>query len=202
MRGLWVLLASCTLAAGAAAQPAVSEKRFGIAPNTDLYPQDTPKAALESAIKLLENKRYDYFTAHLLSPDLLRAKIADRGQKLEPEVERQLVRKRDDQKRSPDREETPLPIEPKEFAVAVRKEAEERSFKYVVRDLQAQWAEYPENFRAFRMFLSEGQLAEGGAAANFTHKDLPGRAVYLRSSGKRWYLEDRQADEPKPMTDK
>ncbi len=205
MRGMWILLIAATLAAGASAQPVADEKpRFGIAPNYDLYPQSTPKAAFETAIKLLENKRYDYFLAHVLDPELLQAKIADRAARLEPEVERSLLRKRDEQKRAPElvsaREK--LPVEPKDFAVAVSAEAVNRSFRYVAEDLKAQLAEYPENIGAFRKFLAEGQVADAGASASFTHKDSPGKSVYLKNSGKRWYLEDRQTDEPKPMPGK
>ena len=141
MRGLWILLVMAAFAAGAMAQPTADEKpRFGIAPNFDLYPQNTPKAALETATKLLENRRYDYFVAHVLDPVLLESKIRERAERLEKEVELQLLQKRDEQKLAPDsvtaRER--LPIEPKAFAAIVRDEAVNRSFKYVVRDLQAQ----------------------------------------------------------------
>ena len=205
MRGLSILLIAATLAAGASAQPVPDEKpRFGVTPNYDLYPQNTPKAALETAIKLLENKRFDYFLAHVFDPDLLQAKIADRAARLEPEVERQLLRKRDEQKRAPElvSARDKLSVEPKEFAAAVAAEATNRSFRYIVDDLKAQLAEYPENIGAFRKFLAEGQVADAGANANFTHKDTPGKSVYLKNNGKRWYLEDRQTDEPKPMPKK
>ena len=205
MRGLWILSVGLIIGSQASAQPNAEEKpRYGIMANTDLYPQTTPKAALESAIKLLENKRYDYFVAQIFDPGVLEAKIRDRAQRLEAVVERDLLRKRDEQKASPDsvpaREK--LSIEPKEFAAAIAAEAQARSFKFVVKDLQAQLDEYPENLKAFRKFLSEGQLAEAGATANFTHKDIPGKTLYLKNTGQRWYLEDKQADEPKATPEK
>ena len=205
MRGLWILLIAAACSAGASAQPVADEKpRFGVTPNYDLYPQTTPKAALETAIKLLENNRYDYFLAHVVDPDVLQAKIADRAARLEPEVEKQLLRKRDEQKRAPElvSARDRLPVEPKEFALVVTAEAANRSFRYVVEDLKAQLAEYPENLGAFRKFLAEGQVADAGATASFTHKDSPGKSLYLKNNGKRWYLEDRQTDEPKPMPGK
>ena len=205
MRGLWILLVTAAFAAGATAQPTADEKpRFGIATNFDLYPQNTPKAALETATKLLENRRYDYFVAHVLDPVLLESKIRERAERLEKEVELQLLQKRDEQKLAPDsvtaRER--LPIEPKAFAAVVRDEAVNRSFKYVVRDLQAQLAEYPENLKLFRKYAAEGQFADAGTTATVTHKDSPGKSVYLKNNGKRWFLEDRQSDEAKPTTEK
>ena len=205
MRGLWILLVMAAFAAGAMAQPTADEKpRFGIAPNFDLYPQNTPKAALETATKLLENRRYDYFVAHVLDPVLLESKIRERAERLEKEVELQLLQKRDEQKLAPDsvtaRER--LPIEPKAFAAIVRDEAVNRSFKYVVRDLQAQLAEYPENLKLFRKYSAEGQFADAGTTATVMHKDSPGKSVYLKNNGKRWFLEDRQSDEAKPTTEK
>jgi hypothetical protein len=205
MRGLSILLIAAAFAAGASAQPVADEKpRFGVTPNYDLYPQNTPKAALETAIKLLENKRYDYFLAHVVDPDGLQARMADRAARLEPEVEKQLLRKRDEQKRAPElvSARDKLPVEPKDFAAVVSAEAANRSFRYIVEDLKAQLAEYPENIGVFRKFLVEGQVADAGASASFTHKDSPGRSVYLKNNGKRWYLEDRQSDEPKPMLGK
>ena len=123
MRGLWILMIAATFAAGASAQPNPDEKpRFGVTPNFDLYPQNTAKAALETATKLLENKRYDYFLAHVLDPELLQAKIIDRAARLEPEVEKQLARKREEQKRNPELvpKSEKIPVEPKEFAAVVR----------------------------------------------------------------------------------
>ena len=205
MRALWILLTAAACAAGAAAQPAADEKpRFGVVPNYDLYPQSTPKATLETAIKLLENKRYDYFVAHIVAPEVVQAKIAERAARLEPAVEQQLLRRRDEQKRSPElvSARDRLPIEPKDFAVAVSAEATARSFRYVVEDLKAQLDEYPENIQIFRKILAEGQLADAGASVSFTHKDIAGKSLFFKNTGKRWSMEDRQTDEPKPMPGK
>ena len=207
MRGLTILLVAAAFAAGASAQPkpvADDQTRFGITPNLDLYPQNTPKAALDSATKLLENKRYEYFVAHVLDPAFLEVKILDRAQKLTREVELQLLQKRDEQKLNPAivNSRDKLPIEPKAFAEAVREEAISRSFKFVVQDLRAHLIEYPENLKAFRKLLMAGEVVEAGTTATFTHKDIPGKSVYLKSNGPRWFLEDKQVDEPKPMPEK
>ncbi len=207
MRGLTILLVAAALAGGVSAQPkpvADDPTRFGITPNLDLYPQNTPKATLDTATKLLENKRYEYFVAHVLDPEYLEVKILDRAQKLTREVELQLLQKRDEQKLNPDKVNSrdKLPIEPKAFAEAVREEAISRSFKFVVQDLRAHLIEYPENLKAFRKLLVAGEVADTGTTATFTHKDIPGKSVYLKSNGKRWFLEDKQVDEPKPMPEK
>jgi hypothetical protein len=207
MRGLTILLIAAAFAVGASAQPKPivdDQTRFGITPNLDLYPQNTPKAALDTATKLLENKRYEYFVAHVLDPAFLEAKILDRAQKLTREVELQLLQKRDEQKLNPDKVNSrdKLPIEPKAFAEAVREEAITRSFKFVVQDLRAHLFEYPENLKTFRKLLVAGEVVEAGTTATFTHKDIPGKSVYLKNNGKRWFLEDKQVDEPKPMPEK
>ena len=205
MRGATIVLVGLGFAAVASAQPIAEEKtRFGITANADLYPQTTPKLALESAIKLLENKRFDYFVAHVLEPALLESKILEQAQRLERTVELDLQAKMDQQKRNPGQVESrdKLPAEPVAFAAIVREEAVARSFKYVVRDLQTQLAEYPENIKAFRKFAAEGQFAESGATASVTHKDIPGKTLYFKNNGKRWSLEDRQSDDAKPTTEK
>lgn len=205
MRGLWILLTFGCVAAGASAQPVPEEKaRFGVVPNFEFYPQNTPRAALATAIKLLEAKRYDYFLAHIVDAEVLGAKIADRAGKIEPDVEKQLLAKRDEQKRSPEpvNARDRVPIEPKEFSAAVRAEAIDRSFRYVVADLKTHLAEYPEHLPLFRKFLAEDKLVGTGTAAKFTRADAPTQVLHFTNDGKRWHLEDRQTDEPKPMPGK
>ncbi len=205
MRGVTIVLVGLGFAAMASAQPTAEDKsRFGVIPNAELYPQTTPKATLDTAIKLLEAKRYDYFVAHLVDPALLETKILEQAQRLERGVELEFNAKLIEQKRNPElvapREK--LPIDPVAFAALVREEAVGRSFKYVVRDLQAQLAEYPENIKAFRTLLAGGQFAESGPVANVTHKDIPGKTLYFKNTGKRWHLEDKQSDDAKPTTEK
>lgn len=197
MRAVLILAVAAIAGTAAFAQPVVEEKpRFNIVPNFDLYPQTTPKTALDSAVKLLENKRYDYFLAHIFEPAALETRIADRGRKLEATVENELLSKRDEQKRNPElytsRER--LPVEPPAFAAIVRDEAVARSFKFVVRDMTAHLLEYPENVKLFKRFLAEGQFAENGAKATVTLKDVA-KPLTLKNNGKRWYLEDKPADD-------
>jgi hypothetical protein len=53
------------MAGGALAQKG---QRYGIETNLEDYPQAAPKAALESVIKAIENKKIDYLLAQLADP--------------------------------------------------------------------------------------------------------------------------------------
>jgi hypothetical protein len=53
--------------------------RYGVAPDLATYPQGTPKEALGSVLKAIENKRFDYLVAQLADPQF----VDDRIQRLE-----------------------------------------------------------------------------------------------------------------------
>jgi hypothetical protein len=50
--------------------------RYDLRADTDNYPQATPKAALQSAVKAAEKGRYDYLVAHILDPMFVDDRIA------------------------------------------------------------------------------------------------------------------------------
>jgi hypothetical protein len=66
------------LGAGAAGAADESGKRYGVEPDLKSYPQATPKEALTSVLKAVENKRFAYLTAQLADP----AFIDDQVQRL------------------------------------------------------------------------------------------------------------------------
>jgi hypothetical protein len=60
-----------------AADPAKADagKRYGVETDLKTYPQSTPKEALASVIKAVENKRIDYVVAHLADPEFIDARV-------------------------------------------------------------------------------------------------------------------------------
>src|SRR5262245_6187996 len=62
-------------------------KRYGVEPDLKAYPQATPKQALASVIKAVEDKRIDYLVAQLADPEWVDAHVKDlHGGKFEPMV--------------------------------------------------------------------------------------------------------------------
>src|SRR5262245_30553229 len=66
-----LLMGSILLAGAPAQNKDKSGKRYLIAPNLELYPQDTPENALASAIKAIQEKKFDYLLAQLTDPEFV-----------------------------------------------------------------------------------------------------------------------------------
>jgi hypothetical protein len=64
-----LLALACAAAALAEADKPVAAARFGVEPDLKTYPQSTPKEALASVLKAIEDKRIDYLLAQLADPD-------------------------------------------------------------------------------------------------------------------------------------
>ncbi|MGL4422811.1 MAG: hypothetical protein ACRCZF_19240, partial [Gemmataceae bacterium] len=62
--------------------------RFGVPGNARLFPQSNPKETLESAIKAIDNGRYEYLIAHVLDAKTIDARIAERSKQLMDVAER------------------------------------------------------------------------------------------------------------------
>jgi hypothetical protein len=60
---------ACAAALAGADKPAAAGARFGVEPDLKTYPQGTPKEALASVLKAVEDKRIDYLLAQLADPD-------------------------------------------------------------------------------------------------------------------------------------
>jgi hypothetical protein len=170
--------------------------RYGVAPNLDLFPQDTPKAALASAVKAIEKDRIDYLAAHLIDPRFIEQKVADRAQLLERQVEEDLRALRDVQLRDPNAvaREDRIPADPKGFAEAVRREAARRAFRMVSRDIRGTLDENPDHLKDLRRFAREGQFTDAGVAGAAALRGTD-RQVFFRKADNRWYVEDRNRPE-------
>ncbi len=68
---LVLLLSSVAPAADAPA------KRFGVEPDLKAFPQSTPKEALASVLKAIDQKRPDYVVAHLADPDFVDRRVKE-----------------------------------------------------------------------------------------------------------------------------
>jgi hypothetical protein len=81
-----LVAAACFSAALAADQPDLS-KRHGIEADLKTYPQGRPKEALESVLKALEDKKIDYFAAHLADPEFVDKRLKETASKFSEFVE-------------------------------------------------------------------------------------------------------------------
>ncbi len=196
----------------------VLEKRYGVAGNLEFYPQSSAKDALASAAKLLEKKRYSYILAHIVDPAFVDDRVAKKAAKLSAAVEKRLDAKRSDQKASAKPGltiEEQIPLDPFGFAERVKAEATQRAFDELVKELEANLSEAPEQIAQLMRFAKEGVITENGPTASAAVKEIVGKQVFLKQAesigfkeglnldGKpallkqtvtRWHLEDRQTE--------
>jgi hypothetical protein len=180
-----------------ATPPLDPQPRFGVQPRFKTYPQGSAKQALQSAVEAIEKGEARYLVAHLMDPQFVEARLADRARQFEPAVDVEFARLRDVQKANPDRypADTRLPDDPGRFRAAVAAEARRRAFAQLVRDVEDKLADDPQVLRDLRRILIAGTSDDGDPVARFTHPEVKDRALFVRKVGDRWYLENRQADE-------
>jgi hypothetical protein len=53
--------------------------RYGIDADLDIYPQNSPKAALTSVVKAIDDRRLNYLAAQLAVPATVDKRVAERG---------------------------------------------------------------------------------------------------------------------------
>lgn len=228
-----VLMAVGSVAVAEELKDITLPSRYGISPNAEFYPQGTPKEALATAAKLVEKQRYAYLLAHVIDPQVVDAQVASRVQQLTPAVEKRLAEIRADQKRNLRAEtlqDDVIPADPVGFATKVRAEAEKQAFADLVKAMQENLAEFPENvaqLSAIDRANTEETLKANGAAATAEAKEVANKKVFLKqlpivatkesrvlvenkpatrydpTTVQRWYLEDRQVEvEAKPKAEK
>jgi hypothetical protein len=190
---LTVLLGAGSLAVGQYELPIPD--RYGVAANTEAYPQAAPKDALGSAVRVLEKGRYEYFVAHLLDPAFVDARVADRARYLEGQVERELRARRETQRGAP-AGVVRVPNDPAGLAAAVRAEARQRAFGLVAQDIRALLTENPDHLRDLQRFLRSADFTVTGEQAKASLKDVKDREVFFRKDGTRWFVLDRKQEPP------
>jgi hypothetical protein len=179
--------------------PADPVPRYAVNPRVKAYPQDTPKAALRSAVAAIDNAEYTYLVAHLLDPRFVDAAVTERAKQFEAGAEDELARLREAQRANLNRiePEDRVPLDEAGFLAMANARARARGFKQLVKDIEQKLSDDPQTVKEFRRVLRDGTFAEGEPTASATHPDLKGRTLYFRKVGARWYLENRQAEEKK-----
>jgi hypothetical protein len=184
MRPVGAVFAVCVLAGVAAAQE-VGPTRFDIIYNPELYRQDSPQAALNSALGAVARDRLDYLVAHLLDPAYVDARLATTQAYFERAAAEQIGSTTAGQALS---------------AQALQNRIRDVGTRLNVRSLADQvrrkLADEPENVRDLKRFARDGQVTESGETATATLKDVPDRALYFKKVGNRWYLENRKEEKP------
>lgn len=192
-----LLLATVSLVS---AQPMKDpEPRYGVQARVKLYPQNTPKAALKTALELIEKGELAYFVGQMLDPKFVDDQVSDRVKAFELVVERELTQLRDFQRANPDKVDPKdrLSQDPKEFQVIVTQKARERAFKFLLKEIEDKLKEDPQAFKDMRKIYLSGTFADGDPTASASHPEVKGRTLYFKKIGDRWFIENKQADEPK-----
>lgn len=193
-----ILLAlSATAAQAPRVQAEEAVARYDIAPLLKLYPQNTAKAALDSAVKAAEKGRYDYLAAHLMEPGYVDAESVSRGKAYAADVEAdlRLRRQRESQIGSDVPKEKRVPHEPSQLALLVASESQVRGFQRFVADIREKSNDDPGQLKDLRRFARDGTIEESGDTAKVSLRDIKDRAVYLKKIGQRWFVENRQFEE-------
>jgi hypothetical protein len=179
--------------------PKDPEPRYGVKIRLKQYPQTTSKETLKSAVEAIQTADYPYLVAHLLDPKFVEDAIADRAKLFEPDVEAELAQLRDFQRANPDKfaPEDRVPLDPKGLRAQAALKARERAFKQLLKDIQQKLMDDPQTVKDLRRIARDGSFADSEPVATASHTDVKGRALYFKKIGDRWFLENRQAEEPK-----
>lgn len=184
MRHLLALaLLTCvtTLAAG----QGDDARRFGLRFNKDLYPQDTPKAALGSVMRALDKDRYDYLVAQLLDPDFVEEQMRITYPVYEKVAREQVQREGLDRKGFD--------------ATFIRKRindlATQANFEYLTRRIRTKLDDDPEAAKELRRMFRDGEFNESGETTVVRLKDVKDRALYLRRVGDRWFIQNKMIED-------
>jgi hypothetical protein len=149
--------------------------RFGIAAETEFFPQDSPKQLLASLDKAFTRKRIDYVLAHLLEPNYADAKVGE------------YYRKRFGR----------LPDDDREFTIEKRDARAKEALMDFVAEVEDHVASESKKTLRLRRLLKEGNVEEAGTTAKVTLKDAPTMALTLRQVEGRWFM-DNNLDEGAP----
>lgn len=163
------------------------KEAFGIFLNPDLYPQNTPQKALESAIGAIERDRTEYLLAHLLDPGF----VKDRLNALTPYYEKLAA----DQIASTGQG---MKLKGTELQDRVRERGLQLNFKAFAEAVRQKLADEPTNIKELKLFLSDGKFSIMGDTAQVTHRSFKDKTIFFKKIGERWYLENRKDDSASP----
>lgn len=200
---LAVVLSSVSFASAQEGKPKAPEEtppRYGVAFKVRVYPQASPKEALNSLIEAVDKGDYGYIASHLMEPGYIDGQVASRAKQAYPQIVANLAALRDFQQQNLDKvaPEARIPVDAEKFKDRALADATMAGFKQLVKDLQHQLGEDPETMIALRTFRRAGQFPEAGDTAKLDHADIKNRSLFLKKSGDRWYIENRQVEEKAP----
>ena len=172
----------------AAQQPDVNPApRFNVLFNERYFKQATPQETLASIVKAGELGQFDYIASYLMTESeadaLIRIRAKEKADPFKP------------------RAENALPIDPAEFEKRVQSEATWRGYYQLVKDIRERFEEDQSHIRELQRFLRDGEVTVADATAKIAIRKDPGKALYFKLVGKRWFLEDRTQElpaQPKP----
>jgi hypothetical protein len=147
--------------------------RYGVAAETELYPQTSPKTAMISINKAFQRNRIDYLLAHLLEPSFVDDKVV------------QFYRIKFGKTPELDRDSPNYEMRIKE------------AFADFMREANKHMTDEPKQSGYLMKLLKEGTIEEGGTTAKVTHKDVPNLALSLRQVDGRWFMMNEDTP-PKP----
>jgi hypothetical protein len=173
--------------------------RLGVKSRVKQYPQNTAKEALKSAVAAITDGDYPYLVAHLLDPKFVDDAITERARDFEPGAEAELAQLRDFQRANPNKvaPEDRVPLDPVGLRAMAAAKARERGYRQLLRDIQQKLTDDPQTVRDLRRIARDGSFADADPVSTATHPDVKGRALYFKKIGNRWFLENRQVEEPK-----
>jgi len=179
--------------------PKDTDPRFGFPVRLKAFPQDTAKRALASTVEAIERSDLPYLVAHLMDPGFVDLRLGDRAKQFEAPAEQELSRQRDAQIRNPEKykPEERLPTDRVKFAALIVAKSRELAFKQLVRDVEDKLLNDPQSIKDMKKILKDGKFEDVETGAKATHPDVKDRAVYFRKIGERWFLENRQEEQPK-----
>lgn len=202
MRAAWVATSLLILTVCSSGQDPLNKApapRYGVAVNNRTFPQTTAKETLASAIKAIEENRFDVLVAHLIDAKVTEARAAENGRLLEGEVENDLRQVREQQRARPAgiAAEDRLSYEPVAFGQSVKAEAKVRGFRAAIDEVRRKFAADTSIIPEMRQYLREGDFTVTGDAAKVTLKGVKGKAIYLTKVNDRWFIEDRKEEAAK-----
>jgi hypothetical protein len=181
MRSLAVLSVLLAVTAAAFGQEPDVPPRFDVIYNPDLYKQDTPQAALKSALEAISRDRYDYVLAHIIDPAYVDARLAD----TQAYYERVAVEQIGSTAAGQVLRDAALQARTRELATRM-------NFRNLADQMRRKIADEPDSLQDLKRMAREGLFQTAGDDTIATLKDVKDRALYFKKVGSRWFLENRK----------
>jgi hypothetical protein len=174
--------------------------RFNVLFNERFFKQAAPRETLASLVKAGELGQYDYIASYLMDEAAANAIILAHAKDAERQAEKDLMAIRQRERADPykPRAENALPLDPAAFAKRVEEEATWRGYRQLVNEIGERFREDPAHLRDLQRYLRDGETTIAENAAKIEIRKEPGKALYFRKVGNRWFIEDRTRELPAP----